>query len=109
MVRIRPNVAPRSPGELGGAGGGMPRRAWHARRVPRLLPTDADDPRLARLLQLYIYDWSRLLPIALGADGLFTYEELPRYRDRDGHAAFLFVDDDGARPLGFALALRDGD
>jgi len=70
-----------------------------------LLRVDADDPRLDRLLQLYIHEWSGLLDIPIGADARYEYEGLAHYRDRDVRAAYLFLD--GVAPLGFALARRD--
>ena len=66
---------------------------------------DADDPRLDRLLQLYMHEWSALLPIALDEDARFVYAKLANYRDVDGHAAYLILDDES--PLGFALVRRD--
>jgi predicted acetyltransferase len=72
-----------------------------------LAKVDADDLRLGRLMQHYIHGWSRWLPIPIGQDALFVYEELPRYRDQVGHAALLILDDDGRAPIGFALARQD--
>ena len=65
----------------------------------------ADDPRLDRLLQLYMHEWSALLPIALNEEARFVYAKLPNYRDVDRHVAYLILDD--RRPLGFVLARRD--
>lgn len=70
-----------------------------------LAKVGADDPRLDRLLQLYMHEWSALLPIALNEEARFVYAKLPAYRDVDGHVAYLVLDD--RRPLGFVLARRD--
>lgn len=72
-----------------------------------LAKIDADDPRLDRLLQLYIHEWSARLPIPLNEEARFVYAKLPNYRDLDGHAAHLILDDDRRSPVGFALARRD--
>ena len=72
-----------------------------------LVPVDADDERLARLLQLYIHEWSELVPVEIGLDARFRYDKLPRYRDRESHMALLIVEPIAGRPLGFALAMRD--
>ena len=70
-----------------------------------LLRVDCEDVRLARLLQLYIHEFSAVLPIPIGGDALFTYDELPLYtRDASERVAYLFVDGDTRGPLGFALA-----
>lgn len=71
-----------------------------------LVPVDIDDERLGRLLQLYLHEWSGLLPIAIREDARYVYEDLPRYRDTETRAVFLFLDD-AALPLGFAFARRD--
>jgi predicted acetyltransferase len=75
--------------------------------VVSLVPCDADDVRLDRLLQLYMHEWSALIPIALGADARYVYADLPAWADRARHAAYLFVDDDV--PIGFALIAADDD
>ncbi len=73
-----------------------------------LVPVAIDDPRLGRLLQLYQHEWSAVVATPIGDDALFTYAELPLYRDRDARAAYLFIDaDNGRTPLGFALVMRD--
>ena len=72
-----------------------------------LEPVDGLDARLARLVQLYIHEWSALIPIAIGADATYRHEGLPLYRDRDDRAAFLLIDAETQSPLGFALILRD--
>jgi predicted acetyltransferase len=63
----------------------------------QLIEVGADDVRLARLLQLYIYEWSGLIEVGIGPEGLFAYEMKP------GAAAFLVVDQESAALLGFAL------
>lgn len=65
----------------------------------------SDDPRLARLLQLYLHEWSTLIPSAIGEDALFAYPELEDYGAPSTHRAFLFVQREA--PVGFALAVRD--
>ena len=73
-----------------------------------LLQVEIDDARLARLLQLYMHEWSGLVPMAIDADAQFVYDELPLYADRETRAAYLLVDgSDGLTPLGFALIQRD--
>lgn len=64
-----------------------------------------DDPRLDRLLQLYMHEWSALVPTAIGADARYTYPRLAAWAAPDDHRAYLFLDD--ATPLGFALTARD--
>ena len=75
--------------------------------IVSLDPVDADDPRLERLLQLYIHEWSGRIPIAIGHDGRFEYDDLEGYRDRETRAAFLFTEPTSQAPLGFALAVCD--
>jgi predicted acetyltransferase len=72
-----------------------------------LVQVDAADMRLGRLLQLYIHEWSGMIPISIRADALYTYDELVDYCDRNARAAFLFMDSDNATPVGFAMAMRD--
>lgn len=73
-----------------------------------LVRVEHDDLRLARLMQLYMHEWSALLPVPMGTDGIFVYEDAPAPADRDAHGAYVFLDD--ARvPLGFALLRRDAD
>jgi len=74
-----------------------------------LLQVDGDDLRLDRLVQLYQYEWTGLIPHAVGLDARFAQVDLAAYRDRDRHAAFLLVDGGDRRPLGFALIERDDD
>lgn len=70
-----------------------------------LVQVEADDVRLDRLLQLYVHEWSALIPLPIGADARYVYEDLPAWRDPLDHAAFLFLAD--GRPVGFALVARD--
>ena len=65
------------------------------------MAVDAADARLGRLLQLYMYEWTALLPRPLGADALYSYEGVERC------AAYLFMD--GATPVGFGLIAPAGD
>lgn len=70
----------------------------------KLVDVAPGDARLLRLLQLYIYEWTALLPsLPLpNADGSFTYP-----KNIEHHRAVLFVDD--ASPIGFALTnVEDG-
>jgi predicted acetyltransferase len=59
------------------------------------------------LLQLYIHEWSDRVVAPIGPDALYVYRDLERYQDRDAHAAFLFLDEQDHRTIGFALSLRD--
>ncbi len=77
--------------------------------VLTLVQVDADDPRLGRLLQLYIHEWSALVPQPIGEDALFRYGDLSLYRGDDTRAAFLFVDEADRLPLGFGLVERHPD
>ncbi len=70
-----------------------------------LVQVDSEDVRLDRLLQLYMHEWSALVPTTIGDDARFEYRRLPAWRDRVGHAAYLCLA--GARPIGFALAAVD--
>ncbi|MBK9036295.1 MAG: GNAT family N-acetyltransferase [Myxococcales bacterium] len=72
-----------------------------------LVQVDADDVRLDRLLQLYMHEWSALVPTTIGADARFDYRHLPAYVDRARHGAYLIVD--GAAPIGCALVAQDDD
>ena len=74
--------------------------------MPSLVRVDHDEPRLDRLLQLYMHEWSALVPTAIGADARFVYPKLAAWADGERHAAYLFLDEDG-RPLGFALVTID--
>jgi predicted acetyltransferase len=61
---------------------------------------------VARLLQLYLYDFSEIEPADVGSDGLFYYRWLPFYWTEPERHAFLFRVD--GEPAGFAL-VRAGD
>lgn len=60
-----------------------------------------DDVRLQRLLQLYLYEWSDRVSVPIGADALFEYPGLEQLE------ACLFLDVEGAVPVGFALTFED--
>ena len=68
-----------------------------------------DDARLDRLLQLHMHAWSALVPVPIDEQARFVYTDLPLYRDRAAHAAFLFLDHAGRTPVGLALTARDED
>lgn len=76
--------------------------------MPSLVRVDHDEPRLDRLLQLYMHEWSALVPTAIGADARFVYPKLAAWADGARHAAYLLLDDED-RPLGFALVAIDDD
>ncbi len=50
-------------------------RARMERMPVTLVPVARDDVRLARLMQLYLHEWSAIFPdrVRIGADALFTY------------------------------------
>ena len=73
--------------------------------MPTLIPVAHDDPRLDRLLQLYMHEWSALVATPIDADARYRYPDLPHWEDRVDHAAYLVVAD--AAPQGFALIARD--
>jgi predicted acetyltransferase len=68
-----------------------------------LVPVPHDDARIARLMQLYVHEWSAILPdkVQIGPDALFVYPNA-----RDGLRAVLICDE-RAWPAGFALVARD--
>ncbi|MCB9594692.1 MAG: hypothetical protein H6719_18375 [Sandaracinaceae bacterium] len=72
-----------------------------------LLQVGGDDARLERLMQLYLYEWSGLLPVPIEADARFRYADMAAYEDREGHAAYLFLD--GEVPIGFGLVAKHGE
>ena len=82
-------------------------------RVPSLLvefsiddATPADRTLVARMLQLYLHDFSEFAGYEAGPDGLFEYAWLDSYWvDSDRHAVVFRVD---GRPAGFAF-VRDLD
>jgi len=62
------------------------------------------EPIVANLLELYIYDFSEFIDLKLRADGRFGYEHLPLYWKEPGRYPFLIkVNDHWA---GFALVQR---
>jgi predicted acetyltransferase len=68
--------------------------------------TQDEKPLLARLLQLYLYDFSELAEIGdqhgeIGEDGTFAYPYFDRYWIDAGRKALLFRYE--GRPVGFAL------
>lgn len=55
-----------------------------------LVPATLDhQPILANLLQFYIYDFSEIMPLELGADARFAYPEFPRYWSDPSRFPFL--------------------
>jgi predicted acetyltransferase len=77
-------------------------------RVPEnlvLSPATRDQqPILANLLELYIYDFSELLHLQLNESGRFGYPDLPLYWSEPGRHPIL-VSIDGL-PAGFALVRK---
>ena len=71
--------------------------------VISLVGVAMDDARVARLLQLYLHEWSGIFPerVRVGPDALFVY---PKTSDHMRAALFL---DESAVPAGFALITRD--
>lgn len=65
-----------------------------------------DDPRLDRLLQLYVHEWSALVPAPIDADARYRYAGLSAWMDCVDHVAYLMIGGDGL-PNGFALIVRD--
>jgi predicted acetyltransferase len=71
-----------------------------------VIPATPDqEPILANLLELYIYDFSEFLEMELGADGRFGYPNLPLFWREPGRHPFLIRVD--GRWSGFVL-LRQG-
>lgn len=67
--------------------------------------TAAQQPILANLLELYIYDFSGFHDVAIGPDGRFGYQELPLYWTEAGRHPFLIrVDGELA---GFVLVMSE--
>ncbi len=71
---------------------------------PQLAAVAHDDPRLDRLLQLYVHEWTALVPSPIGADARYAYPDLPAWADAVDHRAYLVMVD--GRPHGFALIAR---
>jgi len=59
-----------------------------------VIPATPDQqPILANLLELYVYDFSESLDLELGADGRFGYKKLPLYwREPNRHPFLVKVD-----------------
>ncbi len=71
----------------------------------RVVPaTREQEPVLANLLELYIYDFSEILPVALGQDGRFGYKGLSDYWSLPDHHPFLITVDD--QLAGFVLVKK---
>lgn len=65
--------------------------------------TAARRPALDNLMQLYVHDWSELLPLDLDAAGRFAVPPLDAYfREPDHHALFI---ESGGHLAGFALVV----
>ncbi len=64
----------------------------------------AEEPILARLLELYMHDLSEVFPIAPGPDGRFGYPLAPYWNEPATHFPFLVRAGSGL--AGFALAAR---
>jgi len=64
----------------------------------------SDEPVLANLLNLYLYDFSEAFGDPPGPDGRFVYERLPLYFTEAGRTPFLIQSD--GRLAGFALVTR---
>jgi predicted acetyltransferase len=62
-----------------------------------------EQPILANLIELYAHDFSEILPLRLGNDGRFGYDQLPLYWQDDRRFPFL-VRNDGL--AGFVLVKR---
>lgn len=63
----------------------------------------ATRPALENLMQLYVHDWSELLPLDLDSQGRFAAPPLDAYFVEPDHHA-LFIQDDG-KLAGFALVV----
>jgi len=66
--------------------------------------TPGDRPRLERLLELYLHDFSEILGLAPGDDGRFGYAGLDAYWREPGRVPYLIRAD--AQLAGFALVGR---
>ena len=68
--------------------------------------SQADAGTVANLLQLYIHDLSAIFPnVEIGPDGLFRYDQLPRYWS-EPNERFAFLIRWRGSLAGFALATR---
>ena len=65
--------------------------------------TQASRVALDNLMQLYVHDWSELLPLDVGSDGRFGAPSLEAYFREDDHHAFL-IEVDG-HLAGFVLVV----
>lgn len=81
----------------------MPNDAEPRAPTVTLVHVAFDDERIARLMQLYLHEWSATFPdrVRIGRDALFAYP-----KTSDALRAVLFLDD-SAVPIGFALIARD--
>jgi predicted acetyltransferase len=69
-----------------------------------LMPASLEEqPVLANLIELYAHDFSEILPLRLGDDGRFGYDELPLYWAEENRFPFLVRDGSLA---GFVLVKR---
>ena len=80
-------------------------RVPESEAVSLVRATSDDAPLLGNLLELYMHEWSAILPLELGIDGRFGYDKLPLYF-REPAARYAFVIKHGARVAGFAFAAR---
>jgi predicted acetyltransferase len=69
--------------------------------VELLVAAREQEPILANLLQLYVYDFSELLGLDVESDGRFSYPHLPLYWTEPGRDPFLVTVDE--KPAGFVL------
>jgi predicted acetyltransferase len=67
---------------------------------------DANDQRLAHLMQLYIYEWSALIRVPIGDDALFRYDFVELAQDHEKRIPFLFLMPP-ASPVGFGLIVHE--
>jgi len=65
--------------------------------------TQASRVALDNLMQLYVHDWSELLPMDVGADGRFPTPALDPYFREDDHHAFMIEADE--QVAGFVLVV----
>jgi predicted acetyltransferase len=81
----------------------IPPRSLHVELVHA---TKEEQPIVARLLQLYCYDFSEFVDVDLDADGIFEYDSLPLYWSEPHRHPFLVRVN--AVPAGFVLVKRSG-
>jgi predicted acetyltransferase len=72
----------------------MTRDAHKTSAIVEVIPAASEqEPILANLLQLYAHDFSEFHDIELGADGRFSYKQLPLYwSDSNRHPFLVRVD-----------------